>query len=138
MPRCSVDILTEVCWVQLCGRVHTNLWIQIVILGCQCEVVIRVKMLKSELRRRSSTAGTDIEYNWNANIEIAERKNGKQQDLEKNKERSEVPQDALLCNKIDSKKGSRKDIEPAQNLIERRLRLYMNRDEVVRANRELY
>ncbi|WJZ98609.1 hypothetical protein VitviT2T_017121 [Vitis vinifera] len=97
-------------------------------------VVIKVKMLKSELRRRSSTAGTDIEYNWNANIESAERKNGKQQDLEKNKERSEVPQDALLCNRIDSKKGSCKDIEPAQNLIERRLRLYMNKDEVICGN----
>nr|CAN69417.1 hypothetical protein VITISV_026854 [Vitis vinifera] len=37
----------------------------IVILGCQCEVVIKVKVLKSELRRRSSTVRTDIENNGN-------------------------------------------------------------------------
>lgn len=65
MSRCSVDVLTEVCWVQLCGRVPTSLWMQIVILGCQCEVVIKVKVLKSELRRRSSTVRTDIENNGN-------------------------------------------------------------------------
>ena len=65
MSRCSVDVLTEVCWVQLCGRVPTSLWMQIVILGCQCEVVIKVKVLKSELRRRPSTVRTDIENNGN-------------------------------------------------------------------------
>ena len=49
--------------------------VQIVILECQCEDVIRMKVLKSELRRRSLTVGSDMEYNWNANIEICLRRN---------------------------------------------------------------
>ena len=45
-----------------------------VILECQCEDVIGVKVLKSELRRRSSAVDSDMEYNWNANIEICLRR----------------------------------------------------------------
>ncbi|WJZ97602.1 hypothetical protein VitviT2T_016193 [Vitis vinifera] len=48
--------------------------VKVVILECQCEDVIGVKVLKSELRRRSSAVDSDMEYNWNANIEICLRR----------------------------------------------------------------